>query len=122
MLALAISDLLLAVQVLVSYCQTVSSLWKPETFPDPWTNPKKCGLPFQSWICDPDGLIKANEYGRLQDALVELYNSEHVVNCSNSTKVGIRLAVLAVDKVNVDHVCQETSGPEWRMRCLEKYV
>lgn len=94
-----------------------SADWTPDSFPNPWTNASGCGIPFKSWICDPDHLLNAKGYGSLQDGLVNLHQSLPVVKCPSSQLVGVLLNVLVVDEIDKKTACP---GRMSNLQCLEK--
>lgn len=66
----------LVVSLLSVACTGASAYtsWTPETFPDPQTDPARCGRAHvsKSWVCDPDGILPRKSGDVIEGTLKEI--------------------------------------------------
>lgn len=56
-----------------------SSQWSPGSYPNPQTQPSRCGRSHvqRSWVCDPDGLLSKHSGDVIEGILKSIAAAEH---------------------------------------------
>ena len=66
------SVLLLLLALTASVSSASAKPWSPRTFPDPAVDWASCGAKAKSHVCDPDGLLTAEQHAVLDGMLMDI--------------------------------------------------
>lgn len=92
-------SLLILLLLLLAQGAFAASRWLPRLFPSPLANPDQCGS--DTRLCDPDGILTADDKNALLDAIA-VFEDTHSVSCTTThEKYDIQLAVALVNRMDL---------------------